>query len=198
MLKVGDRVEINDWNIQDTGTVQFFIPGELFPYQIKCDNGDEDGHKTLRFKGEVLTLIEGDKKAAEKQPGPLNEKLIVVEVVERKQSFQVGQQYYAEKRKTHYFLYNADKKFRGCMPMTMFKIIEPYREIKPIDIFKKVSNTNTPKEVKMRNSKREAAKKKTAEIIEKTIKERNIKKAGSTFEKMELLGQLNIFDILEG
>ncbi|QGF21737.1 hypothetical protein Sam112_gp35 [Bacillus phage vB_BcM_Sam112] len=93
-----------------------------------------------------------------------------------------------------------------------FEIIRPFEEpdepitetqletavLEPSTAIGEPVNTFVPEKPKRAHRHREAAKKRTAEIVAKTIKNSKLKKARTYFEKIELQGQTNIFEFMEG
>lgn len=194
MLEIGSRVEIHDdsLGIHDFGEIKHIISGEMLPFQILCDKGDEDGHRTLRFAKEHIALVTEEKPVeVPKHPLP------VVEVVQPRQTFLKGQQYYAKLREsgTHYSLYTVEMKSRGTMPVGMFKNT-PFDvpiTFRTSDII--TSNTKPLQKPKRVHKHREVAKTRITHIVTKIIKEKEVKKAKTHYEKMELLGQMNLFEM---
>lgn len=132
-MDVGERIQVQTKSFKGMATILYIAPGEFYPVQVEMDSPDPDGHKIYRVAPHEIVdelLAENEAPAAAETFGDPEQLLGEVVKEVPGYSFKKGQRLLLEKRKPEsivYYVYELEtNKFRGCMHMSMFKVLEAF------------------------------------------------------------------------
>lgn len=132
-MKEGKRVHVQTKSFKVMATILYIAPGEFYPVQVELDSPDPDGHKIYRVAPhEIVNELPAEIETPAAAEPSTGQEQLVGEVVKEVSgySFKKGQRFLLEKRKQEslvYYIYEQEtNKFRGCMHVSMFKVLEAF------------------------------------------------------------------------
>lgn len=120
-------------------TILYVAPGEFYPVQVEMDAPDPDGHKIQRITyHEIVDELPAESTSAavaSEETADLQRHIGEVVQEVKGYSFKIGQRFLLDPRPNKegtvnvYYINDVETlKFRGCMPASLFKVLEPYQE----------------------------------------------------------------------
>lgn len=137
-MKVGQRIQVQSKFLKGQATILYIAPGEIYPIQVEMDEPDSDGHKIYRFAPyEIANELPAENDSPASTELSTDPEQLLGEVIQEVTgySFKNGQKFLLEKRRKDssvYYVYEQKtNKFRGCMHVSMFKMLEAF-EAEPV------------------------------------------------------------------
>lgn len=153
-MNQGERVQVQTKSFKGMATILYIAPGELYPIQVEMDEPDPDGHKIYRVAShEIVDELPAENETPAAAETFADPEQLVGEVVQEVSgySFKKGQRFLLEKRRPDanvYYVYALEsRKFRGCMHVSMFQIIDSALEKQREPLLESVEMILIPAEV---------------------------------------------------